>query len=114
MNTKRLLLSIIAGLLLASSPAFAADDGIGAKFSRGIANLVTGWVEVPKNIANESRRHNAAVGLTWGVVKGAVHTVGRTTMGGIDTATFFVPSRSLVHADYVWDDFDRDTTYGAQ
>jgi len=86
----------------------------GAKFSRGIANLSTGWVEVPKNIANESRERNIGTGLTWGAVKGSVHAVGRTLVGAFDTATFFIPSQSQVHSNYVWDEYSHETTYGAQ
>jgi len=95
---------------------WAGDYGTqsASKFSRGIANLTTGWLEVPKNINNESKRSNAGVGLTYGTLKGGVHTVGRTLSGAIDTATFFIPSGSFVHSDYVWNDADHDTTYGVQ
>ena len=108
------LLPFLSVVMLLASPAFAADDNVAAKFGRGIANLTTGWIEAPKNIANESRRHNPVVGLTWGAIKGAAHTVGRTAVGAFDTATFFVPGRSLVHATYVWNDLNHETTYGAR
>ena len=116
---KRLLFTsipmLLAGLFAFGPTAFAEDYGSQAasKFSRGIINLTTGWLEVPKNISNESRKSNAGVGLTYGTVKGGVHTVGRTAAGAFDTATFFIPSKPLVHSDRVWNDFDTDTTYGA-
>jgi len=109
--------SLLALAMLAVAPtAWAADYGTqsAGKFSRGIANLATGWLEVPKNISNESRNSNAGVGLTYGTLKGAAHTVGRTLSGAFDTATFFIPSNGFVHSDYVWNDFNRETTYGAQ
>ena len=116
---KRLLFTSIpvflVGLFAFGTTALAADYGsqAAAKFSRGIINLTTGWLEVPKNISNESRKSNAGVGLTYGTVKGGVHTVGRTTAGALDTATFFVPSKSFVHSDRVWNDYNTETTYGA-
>ncbi|MDX8391805.1 MAG: exosortase system-associated protein, TIGR04073 family, partial [Mariprofundaceae bacterium] len=96
--------------------AWADDYGAqsAGKFARGIANLATGWLEVPKNIGNESRDRNVGVGLTYGTLKGGVHAVGRTLVGAVDTATFFIPGDSFVHSNYVWDDFDHETTYGAQ
>ncbi len=112
-----LTFSALAFSMLAVSPAAQAGDYAtqsAGKFSRGIANLATGWLEVPKNISNESRASNAGVGLTYGTLKGAAHTVGRTLSGAVDTATFFISSSGFVHADYVWNDFDRETTHGAQ
>ncbi|MDQ6957485.1 MAG: exosortase system-associated protein, TIGR04073 family [Mariprofundaceae bacterium] len=115
---KRLLLTsmpvLLTGVFAFGATAFADDYGSQAatKFSRGIINLTTGWLEVPKNISNESRKSNAGVGLTYGTVKGSVHTVGRTAAGALDTATFFVPSESFVHSDQVWNDYNTETTYG--
>jgi len=115
---KRLLLTsmsaLLTGLFAFGTTALADDYGsqATAKFSRGIINLTTGWLEVPKNISNESRKSNAGVGLTYGTVKGSVHTVGRTAAGALDTATFFVPSESFVHSDQVWNDYNTETTYG--
>jgi len=42
-----------------------------------------------------------------------VHAVGRTVSGAIDVATFMVPTTPLVEADYIWQDFDKETTYKA-
>jgi len=115
---KRLLLTSMPVFLIAlfafGATAFAGDYGsqAAAKFSRGIVNLTTGWLEVPKNISNESRQSNVGVGLTYGTVKGSLHTVGRTAAGAFDVATFFVPSKSIVHSDQVWNDYNTETTYG--
>jgi len=100
--------------LLAATPAMAGDyaDDAGAKFTRGIANSATGWGEIPKNINNETRDSNILVGLTYGTLNGAVHTVGRTAVGAFDLATFFIPSNEIVHSTYVWKQTRDDTTYG--
>ncbi|MDX8404408.1 MAG: exosortase system-associated protein, TIGR04073 family [Mariprofundaceae bacterium] len=103
----------VFALVMVSSPVFADDYGsqAGDKFSRGLANAATGWVEVPKNIANESNKSNVLVGLTVGSVKGVAHTVGRTAVGAVELGTFFIPSEQVVHAKYVWQESDQDTTY---
>ena len=103
----------MAAILLVSQPAMAGDygDDVGAKFTRGLANTVTGWGEIPKNIALESKQSNALLGVTYGTVKGAFHTIGRTVVGALELGTFFVPSHEVVHARYVWEHADQETRY---
>jgi len=108
--------ALAAGLIFAAAPVFAGDyaTNSGAKFSRGLANTATGWGEIPKNIANESRDQNAFVGATYGTAKGVAHTVGRTAIGVFDLVTFFVPSDEYVHSTYVWEDARNETSYGGR
>ncbi len=110
------LTMLAAGLLFAAAPVFAGDYATdsGAKFTRGLANTATGWGEIPKNIANESRDQNALVGASYGTVKGTAHAIGRTAVGVFDLATFFVPSDEYVHSTYVWDNTGNETTYGSR
>ncbi|MDQ6998301.1 MAG: exosortase system-associated protein, TIGR04073 family [Mariprofundus sp.] len=100
--------------MFAVTPAMAGDYATdsGSKFTRGLANSVTGWGEIPKNIINESSDSNVLVGLTYGTVKGVVHTVGRTAVGAFDLVTFFVPTEEVVHSTYVWKQKRDETTYG--
>ncbi len=107
---------LVTGLLFAVTPAIAGDYATdsGSKFTRGLANTTTGWGEIPKNIANESRDKNAFVGVTYGTVKGTAHAIGRTAVGVFDLATFFIPSDGYVHSTYVWENTGSETTYGAQ
>ncbi len=103
--------------IMIAAPAMAADDygtQVAQKFGRGLGNAATGWIEIPKNIVNVTRDSNIALGLTWGILKGAMNTVGRTVVGALDLAFFFVPTREYVHPTFVWDPFDKDTTYGPQ
>jgi len=109
----------LAGLLMCalSAPLYAADDygsQAGDKFSRGLGNAAGGWLEMPKNIVAESRARNAAVGLTWGTLKGSFHALGRTAVGAAELGTFFVPNDEIVHPTYAWDTPDRETTYGSK
>ena len=104
-------------MLALATPLFAADGHgaqVGDKFSRGLGNAVGGWLEVPKNIVSESRAHNAAIGLTWGTVKGTFHAAGRTAVGAAELGTFFVPNDEIVHPTYAWTAPDQETTYGSR
>jgi len=107
---------LAAGLLFTATPVIAGDyaSDSGAKFSRGLANTTTGWGEIPKNIANESRNSNALVGATYGTAKGAAHAIGRTAVGAFDLVTFFVPTNEYVHSTYVWNNTGSETSYGTQ
>jgi len=86
---------------------------VGEKLGNGIANAVTGVVEIPKTMIVTGHKKGATYGLTAGFFIGLVHTVGRTVSGAIDIATFFVPTTPMVNPNYIWDDFDRETTYTA-
>lgn len=39
-----------------------------------------------------------------------MHTLGRTLAGTYDLVTFMIPTQSLVHPEYVWNDFGKETT----
>lgn len=61
------------------------------KLGRGIANIVTGWIEIPKNIYETSQDENIALGLTVGLAKGLGMSIIRTGAGIYDTVTFPFP-----------------------
>jgi len=42
---------------------------------------------------------------------GIMHTLGRTIYEAVDMATLLIPTKPLVEPDYIWNDFDRITTY---
>ncbi len=85
---------------------------IGKKLGRGLANVVTGWVEIPKNIINTSRDSNIGIGATLGLLKGIGQTIGRTLVGAGEVVSFLIPTPDIIHPTYVFEDFYRDTTYG--
>jgi len=111
------LAAMFAALFIVALPSAMAEDygsGVVDKFSRGFANTATGWVELPKNIVNTTKKDNIGYGLTVGLVMGVVHTVGRTVVGAVELVTFFIPSQEFVEPRYVWEPFDKDTTYGSK
>ena len=61
------------------------------KLSRGLANILTGWVEIPKNIYNTSIESNPLIGLTVGVAKGIGMSIVRTGAGVYELITFPFP-----------------------
>jgi putative exosortase-associated protein (TIGR04073 family) len=90
------------------------------KLGRGLANLFTGVVEIPKNISREWRRTDPATGIIVGGVKGIGWAATRTAVGAFETVTFPVPAppnyEPLMMPEYplpgIWGEqlpyFDRD------
>jgi len=82
-----------------------------AKASHGFANMGTGFIELPKNIANITDDSNIFAGLTLGVVRGVVQAVTRTLVGGAEFLTSPIPTDDYVTPGYVWERFSEDTRY---
>ncbi len=61
------------------------------KLGRGVANIVTGWVEIPKNVYDTTQDENIFMGLTIGLAKGLGMSVIRTGAGIYDAVTFPFP-----------------------
>lgn len=104
-------------LLLLSLSAAAEEHGsyqrnVAEKAGNGIANLATGWLEMPKNIINITNEHNIVFGVLGGMLKGTVNMMGRMGVGLVDLVTAPIPTQPIVHPLMVWDDFDADTHYG--
>ena len=79
-------LVMIIGMATAS---FAQDPA--KKLGRGVANVLTGWVELPKNIYNTSIEANPLVGITVGTAKGIGMSIVRTGAGVYEIITFPFP-----------------------
>ncbi|MDD1618705.1 MAG: exosortase system-associated protein, TIGR04073 family [Methylococcaceae bacterium] len=84
---------------------------IGEKLANGIVNVVTGVAEIPKTVMITSRAKGPAYAATAGVMTGIVHMMGRTLFGTVDLVTFMIPTRPLVNPDYIWYNFNRETSY---
>ncbi len=109
------LTALFAALFVIAMPSAMANDygnQVVDKFSRGFVNTLTGWVELPKNVVNTSKKDNIGLGLTVGLLKGVAHSVGRTVVGAVELVTFFIPNEQVVAPRYAWD-FSKETTYGS-
>ena len=79
----------IVTILSIATVSFAQDPA--KKLGRGIANILTGWVEIPKHIYNTSIETNPLVGLTVGTAKGIGMSIVRTGAGVYEVITFPFP-----------------------
>lgn len=103
MKVRRMLIVVTAGVvLLACGSAFAQRYGdeyrdtstfgrMQHKLGRGLANLFTGVVEIPKNISREWRKTDPATGVLVGGAKGVGWAASRMAVGAFETVTFPVP-----------------------
>ncbi|MDP3281103.1 MAG: exosortase system-associated protein, TIGR04073 family, partial [Nitrosomonas sp.] len=84
----------------------------GMKILSGVANVATGWMELPKNISIWNQKNNNMLSdFTEGVLWGVVHTAGRTASGAVDLATFWLPTFPTPSPIFVWDDFSKESDY---
>jgi len=75
------------------------------KLGRGLANGVTGIVEVPKQIYLVSKEREPITGITYGTAKGICLGLMRTGAGVYDTLTFPIPpyNKPLMDPEFVFD-----------
>jgi putative exosortase-associated protein (TIGR04073 family) len=125
------MLAVTGVMLLMVAPATAQRYGdeyrdgsafgkMQHKLGRGLTNLFTGVVEIPKNISREWRKSDPATGVIVGGVKGVGWAATRVAVGAFETVTFPVPVPAnyepLMQPEHplpdVWGDqlpyFDRD------
>lgn len=107
-------LFIISLLFLTTSNSAFADqypDKVVDKLGTGLANAVTGVVEIPKTITIVGNRDGVVHGMTVGFITGIAYAVGRSLCGAFDIATFLIPTTPIVKPAFIWDDFSRETTF---
>jgi putative exosortase-associated protein (TIGR04073 family) len=107
---RKVLLVLLATVIITSltiSPCFA--DPL-RKLGRGLANTVTGVVEIPKKVYLISKNDNPALGLTWGWVKGAAVGLLRTAAGIYETVTFPIPAPAdyepMIQPEFVFEEWE--------
>ena len=83
----------------------------GERFVSGVANAATGWLELPKNMVLTGKKEGPVYGMTVGLAMGVMHTVGRSIVGALDAATFWLPLKPSVNPPYIWEDFSKETMY---
>ena len=106
-----LVLFLMSLTIPGTAMASQYPDKIVEKLGNGLANAVTGVGELPKTIMVISRRDGVVQGMTIGFLTGIVNTIGRSLSGAFDIATFFIPTTPFVKPAFIWDDFNRETTF---
>ena len=113
-------LLIVSALFIFVAQTVMAEDAVvedsypqkmGQKLAVGFANIVTGFVELPKTIIITGKEKGAAYGATAGFGTGIVQMLGRTLFGAADLVTFMIPTKPMIYPEYVWNDIDKETTY---
>lgn len=89
-------LVVLMTLGLTAAPPAAAQDPIYQarpvdKLGRGVVNLLTGWIELPKQVHRGGQHPNRLVGLGRGLLRGAGLALLRSGVGLYETVTFAVP-----------------------
>ena len=104
----------------------------GDKALNGFTNVVTGPLELPKSIINYTNHasynygnnfnggnysnndpdDNIIYGIFGGIISGSINATGRIMTGVTDLITAPLPTKPIVQPKYVWDDFDKNNSYG--
>ena len=69
-------------------PERYSDGDPGRKLGRGVSNIATGLLEIPKSIHVVNQEHGGVAALTWGTVRGLQRTVVREATGVYEVFTF--------------------------
>jgi len=87
---KAIIIALLALIIVNIATASYAQD-MTRKLGRGVGNILTGWIELPKNIYDTSVEDNVFAGIILGTAKGIGMTVMRTIVGAYETVTFPLP-----------------------
>ena len=91
MRRQRVLrFALACGIMLGTVPAAWAQDPI-HKMGRGVVNVLTGWIEVPKQLHMGAQHENPVTGIGQGLFKGVSLTVLRLGTGIFEALTFPIP-----------------------
>ena len=83
-------LALASGMILGAGSSAWAQDPI-HKMGRGVVNLLTGWIEVPKQLHIGAQNENPVTGIGHGLLKGVSLTVLRLGTGVYEALTFPIP-----------------------
>lgn len=96
-----------------ANPSRGYAATVGEKFGSGVANMATGWVEIPKTMYTSSVKDGLLSGLTLGFFKGMLNTMGRSALGASDMFTALIPTKPMITPPLIWQDFSTETTYNS-
>ena len=107
---RKFVLVLVAVILITNliiTPCFA---DVWRKLGRGLANTLTGFVEIPKKVILISKNDNPLIGLTWGFVKGTGVGLLRTAAGVYETVTFPIPAPAdyepIIQPEFVFEEWE--------
>ncbi len=103
------ILFMSAGSLHAeNAPSYAEDvvQDMSAKLNRGVVNVFTGWIEIPRQMIKTGHDKSGWAVIPVGIPAGAIMTVARTGVGLFEAVFFFVPINDsygpILEPAFVW------------
>jgi len=95
---------------LKTKSCFAAEPL--RKLGRGLVNVITGIVEIPKKVILTSRKEGIKKGFTTGLKEGAKAGLVRTASGIYEALTFPIPAPAnyepMVSPEFVFEEWDNE------
>ena len=95
--------------MLAPVPAAAEDsvpERVGHKLMRGVVNVATGWLEMPKQVYRTFRDEGAIRGIFKGPIEGLGMFIVRSAAGAYEILTFPIPVPAgyepMFQPEYIW------------
>ncbi|HEX9780750.1 MAG TPA: exosortase system-associated protein, TIGR04073 family [bacterium] len=109
MRMRQVMIAAVMVMAISFTPLAHAQDPIN-KAGRGAVNLLTGWLEIFKQVHMGKQDPNPFQGLGMGLVRGTSLTVIRTGTGAYELLTFPVaypngfasPYPGMELPDYAW------------
>lgn len=101
---------VALSLCLTASQSAWAQDPI-HKAGRGAVNILTSWMEIPRNFHLGTQEDNPVLGVVVGLAKGVGLGATRLVLGGYEVLTFPIPYphdyaspyEGLELPDYAWE-----------
>ena len=96
-------IAAIAVLGMSSVTAAEEQDNAISKLVRGLTNISTFWLEIPKQIYVVSEQRDAGAGILFGPLKGVGFGIARLGAGVYETVGFFLPKyEPIMDPPVVW------------
>lgn len=119
LRNRSLILMVMAGAALLACGTLRAQEklpsaenvvgGMSTKLLRGVVNVVTCPLELPRQISRQVRLRGALEGSAVGLVAGIGMTVYRAAAGGVEAALFLVPEPGfyspMIDPAFAWEDW---------
>lgn len=111
-----LFLGALASALVIAGPAMGAERRAhppktyqpADKFMRGLVNIITSPLEIPRRIRRRTEGDNTLRGWTLGTTQGLGYTVVRLAAGAYEVLTFPAPApkdyKPVLEPEYVWEE----------
>jgi putative exosortase-associated protein (TIGR04073 family) len=104
-TTALLLIGAVMVSMPPSASAMQREAQPLRKLSRGLANTVTGLLEIPLTISVVSQEEGPVAGMSWGLFLGTGAAITRTAVGLIEVLTFPFPLPATGYAPLLRPEF---------